>query len=455
MRINLAYNILGSIALIGLVAQCRQAQSVEALSVATFNVAQLTGDALDEVINIVKAVDADIYGLQETDQGQGAIIANALGYHFAQGDGPSRSFVSRYPILEVTPSGLAARVQISNDQQAWIMNTHFSLHPNWEISYIPYAASHGVLTGEQMVDNVLALDNWITAMDAIEAELWPIINQGQGKPIFFTADFNEPSHLDWTEAQTTAGIIPTAVDAPLSHVMTDGLKVDRVTDLLNQHGTVFQEDVHIDVDYEGFGFQDSYHVDRVQDGEDETTRRGFTWTPYAGAGRDDDRIDFVYYRGDNLSVVDSQVFGESGGVGVDIGFDQFPSDHRGVVSTFSIPTTTACTLLVDLNGDCTLDAADWEQFRSGQHADMSGLTRQQAYDMGDLNGDFRNNHADFVMFKTAFEDANGSGSFEAMIAAVPEPTTWRQCAIGLVALRLSRRCLGNCVPTRRRLRCVH
>ena len=416
-----------------------QAQ-VSELSVATFNIEQETGAALDQVIGIMQTVDADIYGLQETDQGQGPIIAAALGYYHAQGHhGPGRSFVSRYPILEVTPTALAARVQVSENQQAWIVNTHFSLHPNWELSYIPYAASHGVLTGEQMVDNVLALDNWVTAIDTIEAELWPIINQGLGMPMFFAGDFNEPSHLDWTEAQATAGIIPTPVDAPLSRVMTDGLQIDRVVDLLDQNGNVYQSNVPINIDHAGFGFQDSYHVDRVQDGEDEVTRRGFTWTPYANPGRDDDRIDFVYYRGDNVSVVDSQVFGESGGLGVDIGFVDFPPDHRGVVSTFAIPASTSCSLFVDLNGDCTLDAADWAQFRNGQHADLSGLTEQQAYEMGDLNGDYRNDHADFVLFKTAFEAANGDGSFAAMVAAVPEPTTSSLCGLGLAVLWASRR----------------
>ena len=42
--------------------------------------------------------------------------------------------------------------------------------------------------------------------------------------------------------------------------------------------------------------------------------------------------------------------------------------------------------------------------------------------MGDLNGDFKNNHADFVIFKTAFEAANGTGSFASALTSVPEPS---------------------------------
>ena len=43
--------------------------------------------------------------------------------------------------------------------------------------------------------------------------------------------------------------------------------------------------------------------------------------------------------------------------------------------------------------------------------------------MGDLNGDFRNDHADFALFKTAFETSNGAGSFASGITQVPEPAS--------------------------------
>lgn len=402
------------------------------LSVATFNIQQKTGTALDQIIGVMQAVDADIYGLQETDQGQGPIIAAALGYHHAQGaHGPGRSFVSRYPISQVSPAAHAARVQVSDSQQVWVVNTHVGLHPDWEASYIPYSASHG-LSEQQMIDNVLGLDNWVTHVQEITAELAPIISNGQGVPIFFTGDFNEPSHLDWTQAQVDAGIIPRAVNAPLSRVMTDGLQVDRVADLVDRNGNIIQSNVHIEVDYDGFKFQDSYHVDRVQDGQDEVSRRGYTWTP-SGGSRDDDRIDFVYFQGTSVSVLDSLVFGESGGLGVDIGLDNYPSDHRGVVSTFSIPATTPCALSADLNSDCVVDYADWALFRDGQHRDLSGLSQAEAYRYGDLNQDFANNHADFVIFKTAFEAAHGAGSIVAMLARVPEPPA---ASLGSAALVL-------------------
>lgn len=75
---------------------------------------------------------------------------------------------------------------------------------------------------------------------------------------------------------------------------------------------------------------------------------------------------------------------------------------------------------LDFNG--ALDVDDWVQFRAGQLQDMVGLTRSQAYAMGDLNGDFMNDHVDFAVFKAAYEGANGAGSFAALMA-VPEPST--------------------------------
>jgi hypothetical protein len=59
--------------------------------------------------------------------------------------------------------------------------------------------------------------------------------------------------------------------------------------------------------------------------------------------------------------------------------------------------------------------------------------------MGDLNGDFRNDHADFVMFKTAYEAANGTGSFATMLTAVPEPSGRLLSLLGGVGLILSGR----------------
>src|SRR4029078_829146 len=103
----------------------------------------------------------------------------------------------------------------------------------------------------------------------------------------------------------------------------------------------------------------------------------------------------------------------------DIGIQPYPSDHRSVVVRYSVPS---CSVFADVNGSCSWNVDDWTQLRTWQLGNLTGLTRAQAYAKGDLNGDFRNDHADFVLFKDAYETANGAGSFATMVASVPEPT---------------------------------
>lgn len=79
--------------------------------------------------------------------------------------------------------------------------------------------------------------------------------------------------------------------------------------------------------------------------------------------------------------------------------------------------------VADLDVDGDIDSADWAIFRTSQLADFSGLSLAEAYRLGDLTRDRVNNHSDFVVFKTAYDSANGAGAFAAMLAGVPEPST--------------------------------
>jgi hypothetical protein len=77
----------------------------------------------------------------------------------------------------------------------------------------------------------------------------------------------------------------------------------------------------------------------------------------------------------------------------------------------------------DLNVDGNINAADWVIFRTNQQTNLSALSKAQAYRLGDLNGDLRNDHADFVLFKQSYNAAHGAGAFELMLGSVPEPST--------------------------------
>ena len=85
----------------------------------------------------------------------------------------------------------------------------------------------------------------------------------------------------------------------------------------------------------------------------------------------------------------------------------------------------------DLDDDGDVDGADWAIYNGGLHSTQPGVT--------DLTGDGMNNHADFVLFKKLYENANGFGSFEIMPAGVPEPASFGLMVLGGLAFVFSRR----------------
>ena len=92
----------------------------------------------------------------------------------------------------------------------------------------------------------------------------------------------------------------------------------------------------------------------------------------------------------------------------------------------------------DLNFDGNITGADWVVFRTNNLVDLSSMSIAEAYGKGDLDGDRDNDLSDFLIFKADYEDANGGvGSFAAMIASVPEPSTMG-LLLGGIGLALSR-----------------
>ncbi len=76
----------------------------------------------------------------------------------------------------------------------------------------------------------------------------------------------------------------------------------------------------------------------------------------------------------------------------------------------------------DFNTDGVVNSLDWMILRDNQHnPDLSNLRELAAYLLGDLNGDLQNNHTDFVLFVDLFNQLNGPGSFDEMLANLPEP----------------------------------
>ena len=100
--------------------------------------------------------------------------------------------------------------------------------------------------------------------------------------------------------------------------------------------------------------------------------------------------------------------------------DGLSYDQLRILTKSSLQFQTLA-ILGDFNGDDLINLQDYEMFLTGLNADLSELTAQEAYQMGDMNGDLLNNFEDFLLFRDAYIDANGAGSFEVLATSVPEP----------------------------------
>jgi serralysin len=74
----------------------------------------------------------------------------------------------------------------------------------------------------------------------------------------------------------------------------------------------------------------------------------------------------------------------------------------------------------DINLDGMTSIADWELFVVNSFTNLAGLTQRQKFERGDLDLDGDNDRADFQLFKSLFNTANGPSSFDRLLG-VPEP----------------------------------
>ncbi|MCU0854624.1 MAG: endonuclease/exonuclease/phosphatase family protein [Rhodobacteraceae bacterium] len=272
-----------------------------------------------EVIEILKASDADIIGLQEPD-GQTAALAAAAGYPYVD---LRRHIISRVPLFdpklgERTDEGQAVYPLAGLDADAphvWAMvapgkvvalgNLHLTSDP-----YGPDLLRDGtpladVLQGEA--------DSRLAEIDPYAAALEPLV--AAGTPVIVTGDFNTPSHLDYTEA--AIGLRP-AMTAAVPWPVT--------------------------LRMEAAGFTDTFraaHPDPVAR-PGLTYSPGFPW-PVMREGESLDRIDYVFAA--NATVRAAEVWGEPANADVDRAFAPWPSDHRAVIADLSVTPVDAPALL--------------------------------------------------------------------------------------------------------------
>lgn len=117
----------------------------------------------------------------------------------------------------------------------------------------------------------------------------------------------------------------------------------------------------------------------------------------------------------------------------------FGGDQDVAFRDFSVNVSSPNLRMGDFDSSGTVAAADWAILRDNQYANLSGKTLEQAFFLGDLTRDGKNDHDDFVAFKILYDEVNGVGAFSRMVAGVPEPSALALAAGAMLAALALRR----------------
>lgn len=260
----------------------------------------------EKIADVIRRSQADIVGLQETRECTEK-LGKELGFSWIQ-QGDFTGMLSRFPIEEVSPNRHGMKVRLENGEPLAVFNLHLYHAPYqpYQLLGIPYGDFPFVQTEAEAIEQARQARGK-DVQSALADIQWM---RQQNLPMVLTGDFNEPSHLDWTQRAQESGRHPLKVEWPASKT--------------------FAED----------GWKDSFRVLHP----DEMTHPGFTWTPRTA---DDDpkdhhdRLDFVMYQGSGIEPVKVQIVGEVGPRS-DIQLVDYPTDHRGVVAELRLtPSVTA------------------------------------------------------------------------------------------------------------------
>lgn len=257
---------------------------------------------VETIADLIASTQADLVGLQEVNQTTRR-LAEKLGMHYLQQD-KRTALLSRFPIEETSPHKYGVNVTLDNGQKVSFLNAHTTSFPNQ-----PHQLCHLPAGGGPYIDTEKQAIWW--AEKTRGREFSRIVSDADqlGQAAIAVGDFNEPSHLDWTQQTADLKRHPIKVEWPGSKKL------------------------------EQAGFLDSYRVKNP----DVLAKPGYTWTPTTSPDDPNDhhdRIDFVMYRGQALRLVDSQVVGESA-ENADLVVSPWPTDHRAVLATFEVAPPAA------------------------------------------------------------------------------------------------------------------
>ena len=282
--------------------------SVRVMAYNIYRGGEMHGQPLSQTAKVIQEAKADIVGIQEPRSPKGFTtekLAKILGWNHSANIRKG-IILTPYEIVENLDGGI--KVKLPSGQEAYVFSLHLPSNPYQPyqlLSIQPKWYKHKDTPFIKTEDEAIE-----AAQKARGGEISALLHQirnlpDKEAPVFVVGDFNEPSHLDWTEAAAKSGRHPMKVAYPNSQAMLTA------------------------------GFTDSYRSIYP----DEMAKPGFTWSPKYEA--DDptthhDRIDFVYFKGKGVQVTDAKIVGENK-ENADIVVAPYPSDHRAVVATFTLP----------------------------------------------------------------------------------------------------------------------
>jgi len=249
---------------------------------------RMDGDSVGpiKIIDVIKKSGADIIAMQET-YGSGELISKQIGFHFHP-RGTNVSIMSKFPIEE----------DISVFEEFKCVGAIILLPNNQKVAFysiwLPYDGEiweKGTRNPNDTPVMLAACASSAIDLQSIRVAIEKRLSDKKynNVPIIIAGDFNSMSHLDY--ADIAYDQYKSVVDWPTSHILTDA------------------------------GYRDSWK--ETHPAIDRNIDR--TWTPRF-PDQEQDRIDYIYYRGSQLKILETQK--------LDKHKDGFPSDHAGVVAKF-------------------------------------------------------------------------------------------------------------------------
>ena len=256
-------------------------------------------------LGILKKSNADIILMIET-YGCSEQVADHLGYYHRLLSS-NLSIYSRYPIVKTYTFPDSISTFNFGGVELDVNGKRLRVFDTW-LHYLPDAT---VVPTEKSAKEILAWENTGTRdeeLGRIFSVLKPFMAEADSIPLIMGGDFNDHSHLDWTEA---------------------------TKEQYNHNGKVVNWSISKMM--EANNFKDSFRELHPHP-ETNVQELGPTWIwgPEGEKGRFD-RIDFIYYQGSRLKAILSESYSHDHGKAMEYKGENFfyASDHGFVLTTFS------------------------------------------------------------------------------------------------------------------------